>query len=112
MSIFKWEDGRQYNGGYKKLSILNFKFFDMYLLKFPEGSSVPKHRDPVPNKKHFRMNIILKHAKEGGIFHCSNYIINLPRLKLFRPDKYRHRVEEVKSGTRCVLSIGWVWIDN
>ena len=54
------------------------------------------------------MNIVLKHAKGGGVFACQKAIINWPRIKLFRPDLSEHSVSAVEMGTRLVLSIGWI----
>lgn len=100
-----WQAGRQ-NTGYEKLCIISKSWFDVYILRFKPGSSIPKHRDPILDKIHLRMNVILKHAKEGGEFRCSKCILNWSRLKIFRPDKFKHSVTEVTLGTRYVLSIG------
>lgn len=105
MSIWRWSNGRK-KTGYEKMKIVSFWFFDCYILRFREGAYVPKHRDPVENKKHYRLNIILQYAKAGGIFKCSNCIINWWRIRLFRPDRYKHSVTEVTKGTRYVLSLG------
>lgn len=108
MSIWKWSNGRK-KTGYEKLRIISFWFFDCYILRFRKGSLIPKHRDPVADKKHYRLNIILKNAKAGGEFNCSNCIIDWGRIKLFRPDRYKHSVTEVTEGTRYVLSMGWAF---
>jgi hypothetical protein len=45
----RWQKGRQ-NSGYDKLLLAAVPFpipFDRYLLRFPEGSQIPPHRDPV-----------------------------------------------------------------
>jgi hypothetical protein len=45
----RWQKGRQ-NSGYDKLLLAAVPFpipFDCYLLRFPEGSQIPPHRDPV-----------------------------------------------------------------
>ena len=82
--------------------------FDCYLLKYPTGSSIPEHVDPVePHANHFRMSIILKHADEGGDFIVKHCLFNTPRIKVFRPDKEPHEVLPVIKGERLVLSIGW-----
>ncbi len=82
--------------------------FDLYLLKFPEGCKITPHKDEVKKGKHYRVNIILKKAKEGGIFKCEKPIYESNRIKIFRPDKNIHEVTEVKKGSRYLLSLGWI----
>jgi hypothetical protein len=114
MSLFRkllrWEGGRQ-NAGYEKM-LLCFAYwpikFDMYLLRFKVGSEIPPHIDPVTSGKHYRLNIVLKSAIEGGEFICKNPIYETRRIKLFRPDVSEHRVTRIAKGTRYLLSIGWV----
>lgn len=109
-SWLRWEKGRQ-NTGYDKLLLLGNPFllpFDCYLLKFPEGTAVPPHRDKVERGRHYRLNVVLKRSSGGGEFVCANPIIDSPRVKLFRPDLEEHSVTEVQGGDRWVLSIGWV----
>jgi hypothetical protein len=100
-----WQEGRQ-GTGYLKLKLFQNNFMDAYILKFPKGSRVPPHKDPVEGKKHYRMNLILRKGK-GGEFECKETILNLSRLKLFRPDLNEHSVSEVTDGTRLLLSVGW-----
>lgn len=116
----KWEIGRSANpkAPYFKFKVFISKLFkmDCYILKYPEGSSINYHKDPAPKDyKHYRLNIVLKHAKVGGEFlsfknigigwfeakHCK-------RFNLFRPDIVDHAVAEIESGTRYVLSFGWL----
>lgn len=108
----KWELGRQNTGYYKKLLLLIERIpLDVYLLFYPPQSYVPPHRDRVdhaPNKKHYRLNIILKDAAEGGKFFCENTILNLRRIKFFRSDINLHSVSPITEGTRYVLSIGFL----
>ena len=92
---------------YSAVFSLRFKF-DAYLIKFPQGSEIKPHTDKVRTGKHFRLNIVLKHAVEGGEFICENLIINYSRIKLFRPDVEQHQVLKIKKGTRYILSIGWI----
>lgn len=82
--------------------------FDSYLIRYPEGSSVPPHKDPVQKGKHYRLNVILKSPKSGGEFVCASPIYASNRIKLFRPDACEHSVTPVQGGSRYVLSIGWV----
>lgn len=103
--------GRQ-SSGYYKLLLLKGSFpifFDLYLLKFPTGSSIKPHIDKAKfGYNHYRLNIVLKRPKEGGIFHSENTILNTDRIKFFRPDIYTHHLTEIKSGTRLILSFGFL----
>ena len=108
--VFRWQNGRQQTG-YKKMLLATASWpfkFDMYLLKFSEGHAVPPHKDQVDLGRHFRLNIILKHPKEGGDFQCDKPIFETRSIKLFRPDIRQHSVSEIISGTRYVYSLGWI----
>ncbi|MFD2166818.1 2OG-Fe(II) oxygenase [Thalassotalea euphylliae] len=108
--LFRWQKGRQ-ETGYDKLLLATGRRpipFDVYLLRFPEGSLVPAHIDKVLDGKHFRLNFVLKQAKQGGKFICNTPIYESSRVKFFRPDISEHQVTRVTSGRRYVLSIGWV----
>ena len=108
--LFSWERGRQ-RSGYDKMLLCRifapFKF-DVYLIKFPQGSEIKPHIDNVKTGRHFRLNITLKHAAKGGEFICDNPIINYNRVKLFRPDIEQHQVSKIEKGSRYILSIGWI----
>lgn len=112
---FSWASGRQ-GSGYFKMAIIESFFpipFDLYLLKFPDGSSIPEHTDKVKSGfKHYRLNIILKKSNSGGDFISEKNIIDWPRLKFFRPDINKHYVTEVKGGNRIVLSFGFLLKDK
>lgn len=82
--------------------------FDVYCLKFPEGSHIPPHVDETTLGSHYRLNVVIKNAKEGGEFQCKNPIFETKRIKYFRPDVSEHSVSKVTSGNRYVFSIGWV----
>ena len=58
--------------------------------------------------RHYRCNIVVKRAKEGGEFVCKTPIYATSRIKIFRPDACEHSVTRVVRGSRYVLSIGWV----
>jgi len=108
--LFRWERGRQ-NSGYDKMLLCGATWpikFDTYLLKFPEGSEISPHTDKVVSGKHYRLNIVIKNAVEGGEFICSNPIYETKRIKLFRPDESEHQVSKIVKGNRYLLSIGWV----
>ncbi len=115
----KWESGRK-GTGYLKRLLVQGPFFDAYLLKFPRGSHLPRHRDPLPlhvmldlrtpswwTPKHFRLNVVLQPAREGGQFLCEKTIFRTKRIAFFRPDKYAHSVTQIHEGTRYVLSFGF-----
>lgn len=117
----KWEAGRQ-GSGYLKLKLWESKLykFDLYLLKYPTGSYITHHFDPsVKGYNHWRCNLVVKEAV-GGRFIIKEYgdsmskdienriWIQTRRLNIFRPDDQLHCVTEVKSGTRYVLSLGWL----
>ena len=107
---FRWQSGRQ-GSGYDKMLLLTGKWpipFDCYVIRYPEGSSIPPHKDPVQQGRHYRLNVILKSPKSGGEFVCATPIYSSTRIKLFRPDECEHSVTRVQGGSRYVLSIGWV----
>lgn len=106
----RWEKGRQ-NTGYDKLLLAVNPFlvpFDCYLLRFPEGSEIPAHRDAVKSGRHYRLNIVLKRSPAGGEFVCTDPLFQTRRIKLFRSDISTHSVTRVLGGSRYVLSIGWI----
>jgi len=109
-SAFRWQHGRQ-GTGYDKMLLLTAPWpiaFDCYILRYPDGSEVPPHKDPVARGRHYRLNIILKSPRSGGEFVCSSPLFASKRIKLFRPDSCEHSITRVSGGTRYVLSIGWV----
>lgn len=108
--LFRWERGRQ-ETGYHKMLLCTARWplpFDMYLLKFPQGCEIPKHTDSVEQGRHFRLNVVLKSAQEGGEFICENMLFETNRIKLFRPDISEHSVSKVTKGNRYLFSLGWV----
>ena len=107
--LFKWNKGRQDSGYYKMLlAYSKWLKFDFYLIKFPEGSEIKPHVDKVESGKHFRLNIVIKKSKIGGIFNCDETIVNTSRIKFFRPDKFTHSVSKIEKGNRYILSLGWI----
>lgn len=112
MSWLKWVDGRQ-NGGYQKMLIYQFslfgKGFDCYLLRYKELDEIPAHTDPVPGKKHYRLNIELKHATIGGdlfFYQKRQWKHQYKKYVLFRSDLQPHKVTKVIKGERLVLTFG------
>lgn len=106
MKWWRWNLGRQ-NTGYETFLFWIFSFSDAYLLRYSEGTVIPPHTDPIKNKRHFRLNIVIWNAADGGKFHCDNMIFESKRFKFFRPDLNIHSVDPIKHGTRLVLSLGF-----
>ena len=106
----RWDKGRQ-QSGYWKMLLATSPWpisFDMYILKFPEGTEIPEHIDPVTDNRHYRINIVLKAARKGGEFICKTPLFATKRIKFFRPDACIHSVTRVEQGSRWLLSIGWL----
>ncbi len=109
---YVWEDGRG-KTGYQKMLLLHSVskwplLFDLYVIRYPPGSRIGWHVDPAMyGMRHVRINLVLKHAV-GGRFVCDRTLFRLGRLAIFRPDLERHMVTEVESGTRYVLSMGFL----
>lgn len=109
-SALRWQRGRQ-GTGYDKMLLLTARWplpFDSYLIRYPEGSEIPPHTDPVQAGRHYRLNIVLKSSPSGGEFVCATPLYASRRIKLFRPDACEHSVTRVVGGSRYVLSLGWV----
>lgn len=113
-AAFRWQRGRQ-GSGYDKMLLLTARWplpFDSYLIRYPEGSAIPPHTDPVSTGRHYRLNIVLKASPRGGEFVCATPLWQSRRIKFFRPDACEHSVTRVEGGSRYVLSIGWVLKDH
>ena len=107
---FRWRRGRQ-GTGYDKMLLATAAWplaFDSYLLRYPEGSEIPPHTDPVSRGRHYRLNVVLWSPRSGGEFVCATPIFATRRIKFFRPDACEHAVTRVAGGSRYVLSVGWV----
>jgi hypothetical protein len=109
-TALRWQRGRQ-GTGYDKMLLFTARWplrFDSYLIRYPEGSEIAPHRDPVQEGRHYRLNLILKSPRAGGEFVCDAPLFASRRIKLFRPDACSHSVTRVAGGSRYVLSLGWV----
>ncbi len=109
-TAFRWQRGRQ-GTGYDKMLLATARWplpFDSWLIRYPEGSEIPPHTDPVSVGRHFRLNIVLKSPRSGGEFVCRAPIFESRRIKLFRPDACEHSVTRVEGGSRVVFSLGWI----
>ena len=105
--------GRQ-GTGYRKLRLWSWWFSDAYLIRYASGAFVMAHWDPAEGRRHYRINIELCRAKEGGLFWSSAVLFQWWRVVLFRPDVAQHSVSIVSKGRRLVLSFGfalpeWWW---
>ena len=86
-------------------AIFSSRIFSINYVTYLIHHSVMKHSDPVQKGRYYKLNFVLVKAKVGGVFECSNCIINLfNRIYLFRPDKYEHSVSKIESGKRVPLS--------
>ncbi len=106
-----WHSGRQQTG-YETLKLLECYrplHFDIYLIRYRQGAYIPPHCDPVPEGRHYRINMTLKNAKQGGEFICDQVLWRWRRVVCFRSDISVHQVSRVEQGLRYVLSVGWVW---
>lgn len=108
--FLRWEKGRQ-QGEYSKLALLptwlsRLINCDAYLLSFPDGCSVIKHRDPVAEGyRHYRMNIMLWKPRVGGRMYCLGPVKRFMRAEIFRPDLYYHGLQPI-TGRMYMLSLG------
>lgn len=98
-----WVPGRQ-NSGYLKRLLARGPGFDLYLLRYPSGSYIAPHTDPVPGRVHLRVNVLLKKPRSGGDFTGEVVYVDRPRVKVFRSDR-THSITPVE-GERLVLSLG------
>lgn len=67
-----WTLGRR-GTGYKKLRLFQISWpfgMDGYLLRYDSGDYIPEHTDPVTDKNHYRLNIIIWQSGSGGTFVC------------------------------------------
>jgi hypothetical protein len=109
----KWIKGRQ-GTGYEKFKVFEFGFpkfggMDCYLLRYNVGDRIPVHTDPVPGKRHYRVNFELKKANLGGKLYVKDPIIKFWRFCFFRSDLSRHAVTRINCGQRLVFSLGFAF---
>lgn len=89
-------------------AIFSSRIFSINYVTYPTNHSVMQHNDPVQKGRYYKLNFVLVQPNEGGVFKCSNCIINLfNRVYLFRPDKYEHSVSKIESGKRVLLSFAF-----
>lgn len=106
MSLFRWGNDK-FDTGYRIFTIFYNRWFDVYLFDYPTGSLIPKHKDPGKRGAHYRLNVEICKAVEGGVFSCKGPHLRIfERVYLFRADRYYHRVSRVDNGRRLVFSVG------
>jgi hypothetical protein len=110
MRWLTWHNGRQ-AGGYSKLPLLPqwmSVLFNAaaYILKFPTGTGITEHTDPVEKGyNHYRINITLwKSRKDAGMF-IRGPCVRFLNIEFFRPDLYTHGMQQI-TGRMYILSFG------
>lgn len=97
-----WLPGRQ-GTGYRKLLLGQGTHWDAWIIDYPPGHGIPPHADPLPGRRHLRLNLAIW---TGG----SRLVADAPWFRIgehlvaFWSDR-PHRVEP-GDGRRLVLSIG------
>jgi hypothetical protein len=116
----RWVKGRQdgENVSYWKMLLAASERlkFDLYLLKFDEGSEVPWHNDYVAfGWRHHRINIVLWKPRKGGRVvvmgptkRWGRDWQNRCRAMYFRPDRDMHMMKTIVEGSMLMLSFGWL----
>lgn len=104
-----WSWGKDtYHTGYDIFTLFFSKSFDAYIFRYPEGSYIPKHKDPSCGRRIYRLNFVIKKAKNGGEFKCQKMIFSLfSRIHFFRADTSYHYVTKIEEGSRILLSFGF-----
>lgn len=106
--MFKWQKGRQ-EGSYSKLPFFISTLFncDFYLLRFPAGCSVMRHKDPVKvGYSHHRINIIVGSCSTRDRMYIDGPIWRWRNIEYFRPDLYEHGLAPIEN-KMYMLSFGW-----
>lgn len=104
MGLFRWRPGRR-NSGYSKMLLAGGRTWDCWLLRYPVGSEVPLHHDPIPGRRHYRLNITLL-GRADDVELLGTAIARGHRWMLFRPDIVSHRLPTL-ARPRLDISIGW-----
>jgi hypothetical protein len=110
MKLWKWLPGRQGRCDYKKFCLWYFRIgkwgFDAYILKYQPLTDLPYHKDPIPDGKHWRLNVKLWGISVFVMEKSGVYKPVWKRFILFRPDLHYHGLT-VRS-TTVKLSFGFV----
>jgi len=82
---------------------------DCFIIRYPVGSYIPSHKDPVQaSAEHHRLNIILDQPAVGGLLivdHCE-YRLLPSDAYIFRPDLEEHEVTKIEVFDRYVFTVG------
>jgi predicted 2-oxoglutarate/Fe(II)-dependent dioxygenase YbiX len=87
-------------------------YWDVYLIRYGDGSHIHKHVDDAQHgKRHRRINAVLTSATAGGELWIDDQRIDLAvgDAVRFFPDREVHEVTRV-GGTRLLFSVG-AWIE-
>lgn len=82
----RWTKGRQI-GEYLILPLVRHAKipFDCYIIKYPVGSSIPRHTDPIKKGlAHHRLNFVFKKCKAGGEYQ-GEYVWKWGRVNVSSP---------------------------
>jgi hypothetical protein len=83
---------------------------DAWLLRYPDGSSIPPHVDPplTDGARHARLNAIIAQPPRGGELRFDGVAIDLVAgdAVVFYPDRVHHQVSAVAGGERWIWSVG------
>lgn len=102
MRLPRWEEGCQ-RSGYRKMLLGHGRTWDLHLIDYPAGTGIPPHTDPLPGRRHVRVNVAIlpggtRLYADGTIWRWGE------RVVIFRSDR-RHGVR-AGNGRRLVLSLG------
>jgi hypothetical protein len=87
------------------------QFWDVYLIRYLDGSHIPAHTDPGQHgKRHRRLNALITPATAGGALRIDGTVVELAPgdAVMFYPDAEVHEVAPVV-GTRLLFSVG-AWL--
>jgi predicted 2-oxoglutarate/Fe(II)-dependent dioxygenase YbiX len=87
-------------------------YWDVYLIRYLDGSHIPPHVDDAQHgKRHRRLNAVLRQAARGGELRVDGAVVPLAvgDAVRFYPDREVHEVTAVE-GSRLLFSVG-AWIE-
>ena len=98
----RWLLGRQ-GTGYRKLRLGQGARWDAWILDYPPGHGIPDHADPLPGRRHLRVNLAILTGGSQIVAAAVRFRLG-ERFIVFWSDR-RHRVDPGR-GRRVVVSIG------
>ena len=94
--------GRQ-GTGYRKLVLGHGRRWDVHLIDYPSGIGIPEHVDPLPGRRHLRLNVAI--LRGGSRVIANDVLLRIgQRLVVFWSD--RPHVVTAGTGRRLVFSVG------